>query len=1207
MAQKYGKTAWGRAWIEALEEMDRYSNRLPRGRSYANKGAVRTVRLDEKGIVANVAGSRPTPYKITIRFEKFSESDIRKIQKTIEEYPSIVYELGLGKMPELLLAALEQKGIQLFPAHWDDLDPNCSCPDWANPCKHLAAVYYIVANEIDKNPFLLFQVRGLTLEKLLPSTEHIEHITRIPTMPQPRCMPPKSIRPRTLPDKLEDVHWFFPAQFADTVFVILNDNPLFYANDNFKVILRKIYKKASFTVQHIDVNDEEHENLTATEIVCAFNKQSGRFEAYIIPPEGSKTQPFKHLRLNTKREEQIPVVKGNSITWKTQTIWLVPLTTLVEQFFTSPLELDATSLQRHSASTRFMNAAVALAMSFAAAGAFIPHVYRAGDTGYSVYYMPQMHRDEIRAALRQCASLMPDTFAFYNDQSGILLYNDEQAFARFFSEILTAVLHTLFSYNNKIDVPHDRFIAPFLGNTPFMPAGFQEDGTAKSLYDWLARLDIQSNEIVLSLRIEQKSHKGFTLTVDVTNTSLPLPETLPLSRILQAKSKKWGKTAHELQSLVSRTLIITSEYLPELTLLLNSTGVEFINITPERMYHFLNETVPVLKFLGIFIVLPKQLHNILRPQLIVHASAPTSAKTGGATYLSLLEMLQFSYEVALGDTMVSAAEFRKLLRTANGLVAFRDGYMMISPEEVQSLLSQLNTPPPHLTGRDAIHAALSGEVHGMVFQPDKALQKALRQLTEIHDIPLPTTINATLRPYQERGVRWLYSNITRNFGSILADDMGLGKTLQVLTLIVKLKSDGKLKKPALVICPTTLVGNWQKEAEKFTPSLRVRIFHGSQRQYTIKGVDIFITTYGVVRRDITLFQKEQWGAVIIDEAQAIKNPGTDQSKAIKKLRSEITIALTGTPVENRLTELWSLFEFVYKGFLGSLKSFKEYYVSPIEKYRDLQRTEQLRKITSPFILRRLKTDKAIISDLPEKIITDEFCSLTKEQAALYEKEIQRTMHEIESNEGIARQGLIFKLITALKQICNHPVHYGKKGTPAVVASGKAERCVELLRDILDNNEKTLVFTQYKEMGDLLGVMLGRELNEETLFFHGGLTRAKRDAMVQDFQNNPARRILIISLKAGGTGLNLTAASHIIHYDLWWNPAVENQATDRAYRIGQHRNVFVHRLITLGTFEEKINDMLQKKQELANLTIGAGERWIHELSNAELREIFTLNR
>jgi SNF2 family DNA or RNA helicase len=492
------------------------------------------------------------------------------------------------------------------------------------------------------------------------------------------------------------------------------------------------------------------------------------------------------------------------------------------------------------------------------------------------------------------------------------------------------------------------------------------------------------------------------------------------------------------------------------------------------------------------------------------------------------------------------------------------------------------------------------------------VKELIRELTDFREIALPAKIQATLRPYQQRGYSWIYRNSRIGFGSVLADDMGLGKTLQVITTLQKFKEEGYLEKEkALIVAPTGLLTNWQAEVQKFTPTLRMEIYHGTNRDLKkLPEHDVLITSYGVARSDADLLRKAKWHTMVIDEAQNIKNQETKQTKAIKAIKAGNFIALSGTPVENRLSELWSIMDFSNRGFLGTPKEFNDSFAAPIERLNDFETAEKLKKVTAPFLMRRLKTDKTIISDLPDKIEIDSFASLTREQAGLYEKTLEEAMAAIEDVKKtdqkslFVRQGLVLQMILALKQICNHPTQFLKNGIMNASLSGKMDLLFDKLDSITESNEKVLIFTQFTEMGNLLHQFIRERYREEPLYIHGSCSINQRKEMVENFQNNHADKIFILSLKAAGTGLNLTAASHVIHYDLWWNPAVEAQATDRAYRIGQKSNVMVHRFITKNTFEERINDMIQKKKALAEMTVATGENWIGNLSNKELREIFS---
>ena len=517
--------------------------------------------------------------------------------------------------------------------------------------------------------------------------------------------------------------------------------------------------------------------------------------------------------------------------------------------------------------------------------------------------------------------------------------------------------------------------------------------------------------------------------------------------------------------------------------------------------------------------------------------------------------------------------------------------------------------PPNLSTTDLLQIALAEEYDGAAIEMTPEIRQLIDYLMSGEGLEIPQNLQATLRPYQQRGYEWLYKNARLGFGSIIADDMGLGKTLQVITMLLKLKEDKTIteKNKALIVLPTTLLTNWEKEILRFAPALNAMIYHGSNRKWDIKGKDIVLTTYGVSRTENAMFAKEKWAILVIDEAQNIKNPNTEQSKAVKKIGAKIKIAMSGTPVENRLSEYWSIFDFSNKGYLKNLNAFKSDFAYPIEVEKDQKVLRKFKKVTAPFILRRLKSDKTIIQDLPDKIEINQYCHLTKEQAALYQNVVAELMpkEDLETGKTIARQGAILALLTALKQVCNHPTQFSKKGNADPNLSGKTQQLFELLENILENDEKTLIFTQYAEMGNLLATMIKDNFGITSPFLHGGLSRPKRDEMVENFQNKANTRIMILSLKAGGTGLNLTAANHVIHYDLWWNPAVEAQATDRAYRIGQQRNVNVHRFITQGTMEEKIDKLIQSKKALADMSVATGESWLGDLSNKELKALVAL--
>ena len=473
---------------------------------------------------------------------------------------------------------------------------------------------------------------------------------------------------------------------------------------------------------------------------------------------------------------------------------------------------------------------------------------------------------------------------------------------------------------------------------------------------------------------------------------------------------------------------------------------------------------------------------------------------------------------------------------------------------------------------------------------------------------VPLTFTATLRPYQRRGLGWLQFLHRLGLGGCLADDMGLGKTPTTLAHLAGLPG------PHLVVCPLSVVRNWEAEAARFTPFLRVMVHHGTGRlgdQAFLNAVaqhDLVITTYQVAARDLDLLQQVSWTTAVLDEAQAVKNPDTRTARAMRALPAGQRIALTGTPVENRLAELWSIFQIIAPGLLGNATQFRQHFANPIEREHDPVATAELRRLTGPFLLRRTKADKSLVPDLPDKVEQVAWAPLTREQAHMYQAVVDQLLADAQEATGMRRRGLVLAALTRLKQICNHPAHALGDGSKLAGRSGKLTRFDELVTDLLDAGEQALVFTQFREMGMLLQMHLHERFNQAVPFLHGGVSKQGRDRMVRDFQaGTAAAPLLLVSLKAGGTGLNLTAASQVVHYDRWWNPAVEDQATDRAWRIGQSRTVFVHKLVCEGTVEEKIDALISDKRSLANAVVGTtGEAWLSELSTDALRDLVVLD-
>jgi SNF2 family DNA or RNA helicase len=659
----------------------------------------------------------------------------------------------------------------------------------------------------------------------------------------------------------------------------------------------------------------------------------------------------------------------------------------------------------------------------------------------------------------------------------------------------------------------------------------------------------------------------------------------------------------------------------------------------------------VLKELGVIVKAPAWWEESASAVGLVVKLKPKEGVEENPTIFSSAGLVDFSWTFTIGEMEFSLEEFEKLLEEGRSLIYVGDRWVTLNPSKIKKNLEQLkvSSPQKSFTLFDALRLGLGGlsglsDIDIVRVDSEGWIQKIIDfQVESKNDTSIPDSFKGELRPYQEIGLAWLSFLSKVGIGGCLADDMGLGKTIQVLALLAReaeeFKNNGRISGPNLLVVPMSILGNWESEANKFVPSLKVYVHHGALReeggafQKIVQGIDLVITTYSILHRDYKSFRKVPWYRVILDEAQNIKNTDTKQTKAIRSLVEELSkadvlsthveggvvptsdtpyltrgplrLALTGTPLENRLQELWSILDFLNPGLLGSLDDFRKRYVNPIEKSKESDAAMQLGRLIKPFVLRRTKQDPEIAAELPDKIEMESLVHLTPEQASLYAATLEQMLPKVREAEGIHRKGLVLSVITKLKQICVHPALALKDGSSIQGRSGKLQMLEELLETILSDGDRVLIFTQFAQWGQLLTPYLASKYNTRVPFFHGGLNRTTRDEIIKDFQDDSGPQILVLSLKAGGFGLNLTRANQVVHLDQWWNPAIQNQATDRAYRIGQKSTVQVRTLISRGTLEEKINHLHKEKLELANTVVGTTRNVITELNPDALEELLQL--
>lgn len=1215
---EYGTTWWGQKWLEALNGMD-YSGRLPRGKSYANTGKVLSFTIDEnKGLIkAKVAGHYEPFYRIKISLPPITEQQHKKLIAEINKSPLVLAKLTARQLDPSVLTICDKLHIKLFPKSWQDLDLSCSCPDYAVPCKHIAAVIYKISQEIDANPFVLFKLRGIDLisdlQKNGLSIERATH-AELPTWKE------LIHTEKTIPDGIEPESWevYTPQGRQEWLRNISN---LSYTQINFDPeSIVKILSPAPAGYVHGDLR----------EFVRKVLNKASKLASEQIKNTSERTPPSYHgehamLCVNTWGQ----TIAEEGLSWKE----FDPYKGGLVDRSIGALRHDGTQVALHEMFSGYINPerladssefiealynAWLIASKLTVASAVIPRIYEPTEECFTVDWIPATSNLEIQKLTILLGNLLEGIPSYYVDILDRPEYFSPQTLGEIFlgmfiQSYIKAAYEELMSEREPLLEQDALFAGQFID--------CEDDKTLQAtrlrLTDWLSALTIARVNLLPVLTVKDLENPGAKArsAIDAFGraVSIELGFEIPSEKEDDvAPYFSFGQFLRdsELSDLkfdAMRASAKLSDYCPELSKILEDASVR-TSLTMEQLTPLMFNSLPALSMLGVKVILPSSLKHLLTPQMSLNMDIEQDwDKSTGL--MGLASLLDFNWQIAIGKNTLTAQEFARISGNAGQIVKFHNEFVYVDPKQISDIQRKLRskgTPP----SRGAlIRGLLTGQLDKTTVLLSDSVKKSLAELFEEKRIDTPKSLNANLRHYQERGYQWLMRNMQIGVGSILADDMGLGKTIQVLTFLDKLRENGLLtKKPGLIVVPTSLLANWQREATKFTPKLKVQLYYGQSRDFDPQKTHVVLTTYGTLRRDTSL-QKQKYSVLIIDEAQAIKNHKTSTFKTVKNIKADHCVAMSGTPVENRLLEYWSIMEAVNPGLLGSETGFKKEFADPIEVRHDLPSAERFKQLTAPFILRRLKSDKKIISDLPDKISIDEFCTLTPEQVALYKETVDRAMDKLNAGlQDFARRALVLQLITQLKQICNAPLQY-EKNSPYKEPhySGKMERLFEILDNVISSGKKALIFTQFKEMGILLQKWIGERYNKKPNFIHGGVGVKRRQEIVDSFQTDRSDKLLILSLKAAGTGLNLTAASAVIHYDLWWNPAVEAQATDRAYRIGQKDNVTAYRLISADTFEEKINALIESKKALAEMTVATGEHWLTDLTDKQLNEIFTINK
>ena len=852
---------------------------------------------------------------------------------------------------------------------------------------------------------------------------------------------------------------------------------------------------------------------------------------------------------------------------------------------------------------------------------YIPALVAHKDKTKTQYHAKwQMISAQYEQRLKMIAEHMPfaaclGDFSHFDPQSALLHFSDVML-----NELVSS---TPYTQKNIKSVEHT-FIEKMLSHQSV----FIDDPSYKSWKLWQNNLKYEQfgADFQLCFKLhEAKNQEATDWGIELLLQSKNDPSfMINLAQYWQEKAIKQTLFAEMLGTSIDKILLLQIGYASRIYPILEQVfehkmHQEILSITHDQAFQFLKEDAWTLNACGYRIIVPAwwTASGRLKAKVKLRAHKNSSGNSESPTsYMTASHLIQFDYHYAMGEHQLSTEQWQQLLEAKSDLIYFRGSWIEIDKAEMQKMHKLIETSKQDMSSgniQDLLTLAADDALYDV--ELDQNTQAMLDGLNNKHKFSLidqPEQLKATLRPYQNRGTSWLAYLENLGMNPCLADDMGLGKTMQIIALMLSKPRD----KAALLIAPTSVVGNWLKEISRFAPSIKAVIHHGNKRQQKDIGQlasehDLVITSYGLIRKDKALFKDITWSRLIIDEAQNIKNPSSSQTKVIYGLKADSRIALTGTPIENRLMDLWSIFNFLNPGLLGSQAGFRKNFELPVQRDRNLSQSKILRNMVEPFILRRLKTDRNIINDLPDKIEQKVYCELSTEQATIYQSIVDEITTQMEqTNDDKSQQKVIMlSALLRLKQCCNHPAQVLQDGSDfSIERSIKLQRLVETTKEAIQNKESILIFSQFTEVCSKLETLLKNQLGLQTYYLHGGTTRNKREQMIEEFQSehNPPS-IFILSLKAGGVGITLTKANHVIHFDRWWNPAVENQATDRAYRIGQKKTVFAHKFITIGTVEEKIDKMLEDKQKIADSIVGSDESWLSKLDANSFIKLIQLSQ
>jgi len=964
---------FGKAWLDALKKID-YAKKLDQGIPYAYSGAVSDIEIDNNIIRAKVQDeNRMTPYQISLEFTEFDEYDMEDIEKIIESNHYYISKLESKVLPPTLLEELEDEMITLFPRSFQEIKMSCGCTKFAHPCKHVSALFFIMTNEIDKNPFIIFSLHGFNLLSITnPQHDELDDVSKIPNTDS-------FLTGQTVSDatnsaisivntkKLQEIDFSEIPDLNKKIDKLLTPHPLFYNEGDFKKKMITQYsllqKKVNGFIKRSEFTETPDTHYYSLKIKIINN--SFDFEGKLFGYEDIKLFNLDDM------DDFIDFLQNHTLN----------------------------NISKHSLEIKYISQIYSFTLKLIQQSAYIPEIFSSTKDEFMIRWIPAIFDTKINEIVKVLCENIP---------SDIVIFKNQQMSKK--DQVFFLITFFISYFQKHFDLLPKRgtvqILSLFYNFDVFTQVKFEDQQIPNTIHLWLSRFYITTGDCIPVIKIDESTRHGdrvlFEILIsdktDISDQLIPL--------------RKFISRNHPEKNRILKDLSLLSAYLPQVNQFLQlKTGNSYITILSNEFVEVWFDALPILKTLGIQTILPKSLKKVFSPSLSLSFDVKQEVDYNAISFFNINSMLDFKWNIAIGSTFITPDEFRKLLNKYSGIVKLKDSYVYIDDKEAKKILKQLEKEP-ELTKNDLLKINLEKKFKGIPINVQDNVDNLFEKMFKKFDPDIPKGLNAQLRPYQLKGYKWLYNNMKSGLGSLIADDMGLGKTIQVITLLLKLKEEKLFEKhKCLIVVPATLLSNWQHEFEKFAPDINFIIYHGQRRKFEIDNSDIVITTYSLARSENATFQKRKWLLLISDETQNIKNPSSNQTRAVKSIRSETKIAMTGTPVENRLMDYWSILDFIMKKFIGSQATFRENFATPIERFRNQVKLDDFRKITAPFILRREKTDKSIINDLPDKIEIEKYNQLTMEQTALYQEVINSADQQLQEAKGIARKGIIFKLFT----------------------------------------------------------------------------------------------------------------------------------------------------------------------------------------------------